>query len=130
MRRVGYNVALFVALLSTAVALGSALAHLFELPNKIGLAKADYFTVQQIYRGWNLLAFVLLVEVVSMIAVMLYARSDRSMRIAALVALACVVGAQVLFWSFTYPANIATANWTAQPENWVELRNQWEFSHA
>jgi len=130
MRRFVYDVALFVTLLSTAVALGPALAHLLELPNKIDLTRSDYFTVQQIYRGWSLLGGLLLVEFVSLIAVVLYARADKRMRNAALVALLCLVGAQLLFWVFTYPANAATENWTVQPENWRELRQRWEFSHA
>jgi hypothetical protein len=34
-----YEVLFFVAMLSSAMALGGALAHLFELPNKIGLPR-------------------------------------------------------------------------------------------
>jgi hypothetical protein len=30
----------------------------------------------------------------------------------------------------TYPANVATNNWTAVPANWTELRTRWEYSHA
>jgi len=37
--------------MATAIALGPALARLFELPNKINLSKDDYFTVQPIYAG-------------------------------------------------------------------------------
>ena len=29
-------------------------AHLLELPNRIGLSREEYLTVQQIYRGWAL----------------------------------------------------------------------------
>ena len=47
-----------------------------------------------------------------------------------LLALACVLAAQGVFWTFTYPANVATANWTVSPDNWAKLRLQWEFSHA
>jgi hypothetical protein len=36
----------------------------------------------------------------------------------------------VIFFAWTYPANVATANWTAAPANWAELRTQWEYSHA
>ena len=36
----------------------------------------------------------------------------------------------VIFFTWTYPANQATANWTAAPANWPELRAQWEYSHA
>jgi hypothetical protein len=31
---------------------------------------------------------------------------------------------------WTFPANQATANWTDMPDNWSELRRQWEYSHA
>ena len=96
----------------------------------MGLSRDQYFVVQQIYRGWSLLGGLLLVEFVSLIAVVLYARADKRMRNAALVALLCLVGAQLLFWVFTYPANAATENWTVQPENWRELQQRWEFSHA
>jgi hypothetical protein len=36
------QVALFVALLSTALALGAAMAHVLELPNKIALPRDQY----------------------------------------------------------------------------------------
>jgi hypothetical protein len=45
----------FSSLLFAALALAPALAHLLELPNKIGLARDHYLTVQQIYRVWALL---------------------------------------------------------------------------
>ena len=44
-------------------------------------------------------------------------------------ALGGLVGAQIVFWVWTFPANQATANWTQQPENWEALRAQWEYSH-
>jgi hypothetical protein len=48
----------FLSLLFGALVLGLALAHLLELPNKIALPRDDYLIVQQIYRGWALLGFV------------------------------------------------------------------------
>jgi hypothetical protein len=48
----------FFSLLFAALALAPALAHLLELPNKLHLSGDDYLTVQQIYRGWALLGFV------------------------------------------------------------------------
>ena len=41
----------------------------------------------------------------------------------------CMTGTQVLFWTFTYPANQQTRNWSVLPENWLALRQQWEYSH-
>jgi hypothetical protein len=127
---VARTIALFAAVMATALALGPALAHLLELANKIRLPRDAYFIVQQIYAGWSLLGVVLLAQLVSIIAVIVLARDDRRLRTFAVLALLCLVGAQALFWTFTYPANVATANWTVPPENWEILRRQWEYSHA
>jgi multisubunit Na+/H+ antiporter MnhB subunit len=127
---VAQTLAFFLALLATAIALGGALAHLFELPNKIALPREEYFIVQNIYRGWWQLACVLAVELVAIIAVVIvYRRQPRVFWLAA-TALLCLLGAQAVFWIFTYPANAATDNWTVIPENWEGLRSQWEYSHA
>ena len=116
--------------MSTAVALGASLAHLFELPNKIDLGRDAYFTVQGIYRGWNQLAYVLVIEFMSIIAIIILSRDDRQVRLWATVALLSLVAAQAVFWTFTYPANVATNNWTAIPADWERLRRNWEYSHA
>jgi hypothetical protein len=50
----GVSAARFFSLLFAALALAPALAHLLELPNKIGLSRDNYLVVQQIYRGWAL----------------------------------------------------------------------------
>lgn len=39
------DIAFFVALLATALALGAELAHALELPNKIGMSREHYFIV-------------------------------------------------------------------------------------
>lgn len=48
----------------------------------------------------------------------------------ALIAFLCIAGTQIVFWTFTFPANQATDNWTVLPEHWEKLRRQWEYSHA
>jgi hypothetical protein len=41
-----------------------------------------------------------------------------------------------VFWEvlssfvFIFPVNQQTQNWTILPDNWQQLRNRWEFSHA
>lgn len=124
------NIAFFVALLASALALGPALAHLFELPNKIGLPRDEYFIVQKAYRGWSQLGWLLLVQVAALATAAYLARIERRTLTLVLLALVSVLAAQVVFWLFTYPANVATANWTLQPEIWEKLRWQWEYSHA
>ncbi|HEU4618483.1 MAG TPA: DUF1772 domain-containing protein [Gammaproteobacteria bacterium] len=125
-----YDVVFFVALLATALALGAALAHALELPNKIHLPKDQYFVVQQAYNGWNRLAYLLLVELLSMIALAFMSRRDPRVFWAVVAAICCFAAAQAVFWIFTYPANVATANWTRAPESWEALRARWEYSHA
>lgn len=120
----------FLSLLFVALALAPSMAHLLELPNKIDLPREDYLTVQQIYRGWALLGFVVAGALLStgILTIMLWNRS-RSFAFA-LVAFLCLVATQAIFWIFTYPANIATQNWTILPDHWLDLRRQWEYSHA
>jgi hypothetical protein len=123
------NAAFFAALLATSLALGGALAHAFELPNKMALGRADYFVVQTIYSGWDRLAYVLAVVLIGMFAVIFLYRAEPRVLGPACLALAGLVGAQVVFWVWTFPTNQATRNWTQQPENWEALRAQWEYSH-
>lgn len=120
---------LIIAFLATLLAVGPALAHAFELPRKMGLSRNDYFTVQQIYAGWNKLAFVLIVQLISLIALAWLSRSNQAMFSAAVVAIICLAAAQFVFWMWTFPANKATNNWTQIPQNWQALRHNWEYSH-
>jgi hypothetical protein len=48
----------------------------------------------------------------------------------AVTAALCFVLFFAIFFTWTFPANQATANWTTLPENWSALRRQWEYSHA
>ena len=120
----------FIALFFVAVALGPALAHLLELPNKIYLAREAYLTVQQIYRGWALLGVVVAGALLSTLVLTIMIRHERTAFVFALIAFLCIVGTQVVFWTYTYPTNQVTNNWTMLPDNWMELRRQWEYSHA
>jgi hypothetical protein len=125
-----FNTLRFLSLFLTALALAPALAHLLELPNKIHLSREDYLTVQQIYRGWALLGIVVAGALLSTLVLTIMVRQERKIFILTLVALLCIVGTQVVFWTFTYPANQITNNWMVLPENWLEIRQQWEYSHA
>jgi hypothetical protein len=117
------------ALLFAALALAPALAHLLELPNKIGLSREEYLTVQQIYRGWALLGIVILGALVSTLVLAILLRGRPGFALA-LTAFLCIVGTQAVFWTFTFPTNQETMNWTVLPDHWAALRTQWEYSHA
>ncbi len=117
-----------LGVLLTAVTMAAAFAHLLEMPNKMGLSREDYFTVQQIYRGWILLGIPVFgaLIVTSILAVM--ERGKQRWLTAG--AAACIAISLVLFFTFTFPANQRTQNWTVIPDDWEALRKQWEYSHA
>ena len=119
-----------LSVLFTALAMIFSGAHLFELPHKIGLSAGDYLTVQQIYRGWQFAGVVVVGQIVSIAALAYAVRRNRRVWIPTLIALACAIGTQILFWTFNFPANQATDNWATLPAGWEAMRRQWEFAHA
>lgn len=127
---VGLSIARFFSLLFAALALAPALAHVLELPNKIGLSRADYLTVQQIYRGWAWLGIVVVGALLSTLALTIVLRNRNRAFGLVLLAFLCIAGTQVVFWTFTFPVNRQTMNWSMMPEHWPALRAQWEYSHA
>jgi hypothetical protein len=126
----GRRVTQFLAIVLTALALVPAGAHLFELPNKIGLAEDAYFVVQSTYRGWALFGIVLFGSLAANLALAVTVRRQRAPFRLALVAFLLVAATLVIFFTWTYPANQATSNWTVVPANWQALRQQWEYAHA
>jgi hypothetical protein len=124
------NVVRFISVFCTALVMAPSLAHLLELPNKIALPVEPYYVVQQIYRGWALLGILIVLAILSTAtSAVLQRRAPRAFRLT-LAALACLLLAQVLYWSFTEPANRATASWTRVTPDFEALRARWEWSHA
>ena len=113
-----------------ALVLAPALAHLLELPNKIGLSREEYLVVQQIYRGWQFLGIVIYGALLSTLALAIMVRRQPKEFGLTLAAFLCLLAAHALFWIYTFPANQATLYWTVLPDNWMALRAQWEYSHA
>jgi hypothetical protein len=64
----------------TALALVPGGAHLFALPNKIGLSESDYFITQGVYRSWALLGIVLIGAAIANLALALLIRDQRAPR--------------------------------------------------
>jgi hypothetical protein len=120
----------FASLLFAALALIPAGAHLLELPNKIDLNGADYLVAQQIYRGWAWAGIIVVGALVSIALTAWQVRNRPAALYPVLIALACILGTQALFWAFNFPSNQQTHNWTTLPEHWQALRRQWEFAHA
>jgi hypothetical protein len=119
-----------LAIFAVAVCLVPAGAHLFELANKMALPQAEYMTVQRIYAGWAFFGIAIFSALFLTAAHGINIRGQRRALLLALAALACLVVSQLIFWTFTYPMNAASDNWTRVPENFEAARRQWEYSHA
>jgi hypothetical protein len=124
------NVIHFCSVFFTALALGASMAHVLELPNKIHLPKDQYAVVQQLYKGWALLGIVVVIALIATLALVILTGHQRKTFALTLTGLLCIAATQIIFWIFTYPVNRKTKNWTIFPENWYQLRKQWEYSHA
>lgn len=106
-------------------------AHLFELPAKMGMAEADYFTVQSIYAGWALFAVAIFASIAANGYLSWTLRgTDRVAARWALASAVLICLTLVIFFIWVFPGNQATENWTSIPSNWVELRRNWEYGHA
>lgn len=120
----------FISVIAIALSMAGGFAHLFELPNKIRLPENEYLVVQQIYRGWAWLGAVILVAL-GATALLAVLDQHRPLVFAlTLGAAVLIVISLVVFFTFTFPTNRATANWTRLPVNWETLRRRWEYSHA
>jgi ABC-type cobalamin transport system permease subunit len=126
----GRKIAHFLAIALTATAMVPGGAHLFSLAAKMGLAQDPYFTVQQIYRGWALFGIAIFGALFANLAVAVFVRRQRLPFRLALAAALLILASLAVFFTWTYPANLATSNWTMIPPNWSDLRVQWEYSHA
>jgi hypothetical protein len=129
-RRAGALLVPASAILLTALALIAPAAHLFVLPNKIGMAENEYFIAQSIYAGWWMIGLFLPAAFIANLGLAYTTRHDRMRFWLAIGAAGLIALNLAIFALWTQPANAATSNWTIRPENWRSLRTQWEYSHA
>jgi hypothetical protein len=118
----------FLAVVLTALALLPGGAHLMALPAKIAMPEDPYFVAQQVYRGWAWAGVVIFFAIFANFAAAFFTNGNRRRLFTAAGLL--ITTTLALFFVWTYPANQATGNWTSVPDNWEQLRIQWEYSHA
>lgn len=118
------------AVVSVATYLVPEGAHFFEMFNKLKLTPSDYMMVQRSYDGWAFFGVVIALALGCTFghAVAMW-RNPWSRRLS-LASFASLIGTQAIFWSFIYPMNSLTENWTQMPSQFEAARRQWEYAHA
>jgi ABC-type Fe3+-siderophore transport system permease subunit len=117
------------SIISLTIAFGSGFAHVLEAYNKMRLSKDEYQVVQQIYRGWALLGIMVSIALISTLLLTIQTRRQPYF-IPNLLSCICILATLVIFFIFIFPVNQQTKNWEVLPDNWLQLRNRWEFSHT
>jgi hypothetical protein len=124
------SIARFLSVVLTALALVPVGAHALEFARKMALARTDYFVVQSIYNGWAALGAVIFAAILANGWAMIARRSEGFPAWLNGTAMILLLVTLAVFFIWTQPANVATRNWTVQPDNWSSLRQRWEYSHA
>lgn len=125
-----------ITIVLSALVTGMALCHALELPAKMQYSASQYITVQNsLYVAFdppNIGALIEFAAPLSAIALTILVRKRHPAFQLTLMATALtLVAFPVIFFVFTEPVNIIIRNATPEtiPTNWLELRNQWEYSH-
>jgi hypothetical protein len=98
--------------------------------NKMALGRERYFVVQSIYQGWAWLGIILILAITANTVLAIRVRRQTGPMLCAAASAAIICVTLAIFFTWTFPANQATANWTIQPADWQALRSHWEHSHA
>src|SRR6516165_10357488 len=97
-----------LAVVSVALCLIPAGTHFFELANKMSLSTAEYMTTQKTYAGWSFFGVAIIAAIAFTLTHTLMVRAERTAFLLSLSALLLLGATQVIFWTFTYPMNVAT----------------------
>ena len=121
------QIAHFSAIILTALALIPGGAHVRELPAKIDMDMEHYLTVQSIYRGWACRASSSWRQSPPMCGRPCWRAAGLSPRCWRWPRLGTTL---IVFFSWIYPVNQLTLNWSVIADDWEMLRARWEYSHA
>ncbi len=126
----------FITLLFTAFLMGTTLCHTMELPAKMLYEGQLWATVNKsLYWvfAFPLGAIIELGAIFSTILLLFLVRKHRPAFRLTLAAAICLAIAFFVVWlGFIAPMNAQVEQWTVGflPTDWMQVRNQWEYSHA
>src|SRR5262245_4668168 len=124
----------FLTLTLVSLSMGMAFCHALELPPKMKFDASLYLTLQRtlyLLFGAPLGAAIEVGAVLSSIGLIFLARGHRTSIAFTVAGAACILIAHVIWWIWVNPANGALAHMApyAPAPDWMEWRNQWEYTH-
>jgi magnesium-transporting ATPase (P-type) len=124
-----------ITIILAALTMGSAYCHVLELPAKMGYDGSFYTMINQsLYWGFGHIGGFIEAATVFLAAPALtfLVRKRRPAFNWTLAGAIFLALAFMVFLGFTEPMNREIFQWTPQsvPTNWMQVRNQWEYSHA
>jgi hypothetical protein len=129
------NLLCFSSIMSTALTMTAAVAHLMELPAKMRYEPSLYVRLHRtLYPNFGRTAGP--AEALAVISTNLLVWWTRRHRPEAFrrtaVAAACLTAAHGIFWSVVQPVNVEMMRWSLDeiPQDWTNRRDRWEYGHA
>jgi hypothetical protein len=124
-----------VSLMTTAVAMTAAVAHLMELPAKMRYEPSLWVRLHRtLYPNFGRTAGP--AEAAAVLSTHLLAWRTRRDQPDAFrsraVAAGCLATAHAVFWAVVQPVNVEVSRWRLDriPREWKQQRNRWEYGHA
>src|SRR5438552_17777116 len=131
----GLRLLRFSSIMSTAVTMSAAFAHLMELPAKMRYEGSLYVRLHRtLYPNFGRTAGpaeAISVITTGVLAFWLRVRRRNGFPLTAAAA-GSLAAAHALFWALVNPANTTMSSWPldAIPPEWTRWRYQWEYTHA
>lgn len=125
-----------VTLLLAALSMALSFCHLMEMPVRLSWEPALWMETTNfggLYYLFGRIGAAIDVSAILATAVLVFMTRHRRLSFALTIAGAVLMAAGLATWfGFVAPMNAIMAGWTAGavPSDFVEVRNQWEYSHA
>jgi hypothetical protein len=129
------NVWRFSSVMTTAMTMSAAVAHLMEMPGKMEYEPPLYVRLHRtLYPTFGRTAGPAEAVAVAATGVLAWVVRRRHRPSSGLmgVAAGCLAAAHAIFWGVVQPANVTMMRWPldAIPEDWAKWRSRWEYGHA
>jgi hypothetical protein len=139
-----------VAVLIVSVLMATSLAHALELPGKRRLPREHYFAVQRIYYpGFTIAGASEPLSLISLVLLLFLLAPGSADFLLTLAALIGIIAMVVIYWALIHPINKmwlkgasldtlgsgffavggARAQAASGADEWMKLRDRWEYSH-